>query len=682
MLPIVSRTISQHCSMHLGETVAVKKMKKKFYSWEECITLREIKALKLLSHSNIIKLKEVVRESNDLYFVFEHLDNNLYEEIRYRQERCRSYTEQEVKSIMIQIFEGLSYMHKHGFFHRDIKPENLLCRASGVASSSASVFDARTSLERGIPRDCGLIVKLADFGLAREIRSLPPYTEYVSTRWYRAPELLLHSKTYNSPVDIWACGCIFAELCTFQPLFPGKNETDQLMKICSILGSPTKLAVQEENEWTEGLRLSQKVSFLWPEFNKRSLERIICGKNSHLTFDSIRFLQSMLKFDPQKRPTALQVLNTDYLLRACSPLEEANPVKVLGLGKSFDNLASSVQLETSHFQDQPAAHRTEAMYSTPGEEEHHDYDKSFIGMPEPLPSLNLQWQADQFTTKTNQREEERDNNWSKWRSEEPTVARTFLDRLNAAEDLIIQTETLEGGYAPGNDVNDLLNNIEATYYSASSPSEKLVTKEHTVANVMQYHESETCDLQADVFNQASSDNVQAEELVSSSCNVATGFDQFRPDENKNTVLLKRGASDSLRHAITREEQDAQRSERKLCTRDYTHLQQTEERPFAIRKLRFSSTNRNDPAGESSCHMERSAADRPTDRRVMANSGYFSHFGFQSLCHLPQFPSSKKRSPKRLKKIGAKEEWKEQSSASSRKQRTRKPWPNLFSFGLS
>lgn len=101
-------------------------------------------------------------------------------------------------------------MHKHNYFHRDIKPENLL-----------------------ISND---LVKIADFGLAREIRSQPPYTDYVSTRWYRAPEVLLRSTNYSSPIDLWAIGTIMAELYTFRPLFPGQNENDQLYKICSILG--------------------------------------------------------------------------------------------------------------------------------------------------------------------------------------------------------------------------------------------------------------------------------------------------------------------------------------------------------------------------------------------------------------------------------------------------------------
>ena len=97
-------------------------------------------------------------------------------------------TESQIKNIIYQTASGLSYMHKNGFFHRDLKPENLLI------SSETDV------------------IKIADFGLAREIRSMPPFTDYVSTRWYRAPEIILKSSSYNSPVDIFALGCIMAEL--------------------------------------------------------------------------------------------------------------------------------------------------------------------------------------------------------------------------------------------------------------------------------------------------------------------------------------------------------------------------------------------------------------------------------------------------------------------------------------
>jgi MAK-like kinase len=172
-------------------------MKKKFYSWEECMALREIKSLRKLNHINIVKLKEVIRVNDDLYFVFEYMKQNVYQLMK---DRTSDFPEFQIKTIMYQTLLGLAYMHKHGFFHRDLKPENLLVKGESV--------------------------KIADFGLAREIRSKPPFTDYVSTRWYRAPEILLRSTNYNSPVDIFACGAMMAEYYMLRPLFPGNNETD------------------------------------------------------------------------------------------------------------------------------------------------------------------------------------------------------------------------------------------------------------------------------------------------------------------------------------------------------------------------------------------------------------------------------------------------------------------------
>ena len=155
-----------------------------------------------LNHPNVVKLKEVIRENNRLYFVFEYVKGDLLGLMRDTND---FFSESSVRTIVLQIFQALAYMHRNGFFHRDLKPENILCSSPDM-------------------------VKIADFGLAREIRSSPPYTgesvlsnsvtwkcvvaDYVSTRWYRAPEVLLRSTNYSSPIDVWAVGCIMAELYT------------------------------------------------------------------------------------------------------------------------------------------------------------------------------------------------------------------------------------------------------------------------------------------------------------------------------------------------------------------------------------------------------------------------------------------------------------------------------------
>jgi protein kinase len=109
-----------------NEEVAIKKMKKKFYTWEECMALKEIKSLRKLNHCNIVKLKEVIRVNDDLYFVFEFMEQNVYQLMKDRP--TTGFPENQIKCIIFQTLHGLAYMHKHGFFHRDMKPENMLVK--------------------------------------------------------------------------------------------------------------------------------------------------------------------------------------------------------------------------------------------------------------------------------------------------------------------------------------------------------------------------------------------------------------------------------------------------------------------------------------------------------------------------------------------------------------------------
>ncbi|XP_076714021.1 serine/threonine-protein kinase MAK isoform X6 [Callospermophilus lateralis] len=226
-----------------GELVAIKRMKRKFYSWDECMNLREVKSLKKLNHANVIKLKEVIRENDHLYFIFEYMKENLYQLMK----------------------------------DRDMKPENLLCMGPEL-------------------------VKIADFGLARELRSQPPYTDYVSTRWYRAPEVLLRSSVYSSPIDVWAVGSIMAELYTLRPLFPGTSEIDEIFKICQVLGTPKK------SDWPEGYQLASSMNFRFPQCVPMNLKTLIPNASN----EAIQLMTEMLNWDPKKRPTASQALKHPY----------------------------------------------------------------------------------------------------------------------------------------------------------------------------------------------------------------------------------------------------------------------------------------------------------------------------------------------------------------------------------
>ncbi|XP_022535941.2 serine/threonine-protein kinase MAK isoform X6 [Astyanax mexicanus] len=187
------------------------------------------------------------------------------------------FTENEIRNIMFQVLSGLAFVHKHGFFHRDMKPENLLCMGPEL-------------------------VKIADFGLARETRSRPPYTDYVSTRWYRAPEVLLRSSMYSSPIDMWAVGCIMAELYTLRPLFPGNSEVDEIFKICQVLGTVKK------TDWPEGYQLAAAMNFRFPQCVPTPLKTLIPNASN----EALTLMKDLLQWDPKKRPTAVQALRYPY----------------------------------------------------------------------------------------------------------------------------------------------------------------------------------------------------------------------------------------------------------------------------------------------------------------------------------------------------------------------------------
>ncbi|KAF8109028.1 hypothetical protein N665_0104s0334 [Sinapis alba] len=234
-----------------GEVAAIKKMKKKYYSWKECINLREVKSLSRMNHPNIVKLKEVIRENDILYFVFEYMECNLYQLMK---DHPKLFSESDIRNWCFQVFQGLSYMHQRGYFHRDLKPENLL-----------------------VSKD---VIKIADLGLAREINSSPTYTEHVSTRWYMAPEVLLRSYVYTS------------KIC----------EADEIYKICNVIGSPT------EQTWLEGLNLASVINYQFPQLLGVSLSSLM----PYASAEAVNLVERLCSWDPSNRPTAAEALQHPF----------------------------------------------------------------------------------------------------------------------------------------------------------------------------------------------------------------------------------------------------------------------------------------------------------------------------------------------------------------------------------
>jgi meiosis induction protein kinase IME2/SME1 len=178
----------------------------------------------------------------------ELMEFNLYQLLKARENK--PFDPRTVQVILWQVISALQHIHANGFFHRDIKPENVLISTIPAHhhSSSRSLHTPPSTPPTTSPST--YLVKLADFGLAREIRSRPPYTTYVSTRWYRAPEVLLRAEEYGAPVDIWAVGAMAIEVATLRPMFPGSNEIDQLWKVCEVMGTPEREG--RERDWHSG----------------------------------------------------------------------------------------------------------------------------------------------------------------------------------------------------------------------------------------------------------------------------------------------------------------------------------------------------------------------------------------------------------------------------------------------
>ena len=199
------------------------------------------------------------------------MEMNLYEAIEGRK---KYLPEKKAKYWIYQTLKALEFMHKNGIFHRDIKPENILLLKNKV--------------------------KLADLGSCKGIYSKHPFTEYISTRWYRSPECLLTDGYYNYKMDIWGVGCVFYELLTLEPLFPGDDEIDQVNKINYILGSPSE----------ELFEKFVKNSAHRNEFNFEYQKGIgLYRYLPHVSHDVVDLIEKMLIYDPDLRPTARQCLN-------------------------------------------------------------------------------------------------------------------------------------------------------------------------------------------------------------------------------------------------------------------------------------------------------------------------------------------------------------------------------------
>lgn len=284
IMPIGRGAYGIVCSVMNSETremVAIKKIANAFDNHMDAKrTLREIKLLRHLDHENIIGIRDVIpppipEAFNDVYVATELMDSDLHNIIRSNQ----NLSEEHCQYFLYQILRGLKYIHSANVIHRDLKPSNLLLNAN-----------------------CDL--KICDFGLARPTSENDIMTEYVVTRWYRAPELLLNSTDYTAAIDVWSVGCIFMELMNRKPLFPGRDHMHQMRLIMERIGTPSEA----------------ELGFIRNEDAKRYMRHLphhprqpFATSFPHVRPAAIDLVERMLTFDPYRRVTVEEALAHPYL---------------------------------------------------------------------------------------------------------------------------------------------------------------------------------------------------------------------------------------------------------------------------------------------------------------------------------------------------------------------------------
>lgn len=235
-----------------------------------------------LCYSSLCNIRSE-QPNGTLYLISELFDMNLYE---YVKDRKRHLSEARCKHFLYQMVKGLHHLHTNGLFHRDIKPENILIRTSAARLK----FDP----------DRAAVIQLADLGSVTSSTKTPPHSAYISTRWYRAPESLLTAGYYGPKIDIWALGCVFYELLTLKPLFPGDSELDQLTKIHSVLGVPTERTLRRFRHASHSYEFPRKLA--------TGLHNLVPALSAH----GFNLLEQTLHYAPEGRTTTMKLIEHGY----------------------------------------------------------------------------------------------------------------------------------------------------------------------------------------------------------------------------------------------------------------------------------------------------------------------------------------------------------------------------------
>ncbi|XP_039630966.1 cyclin-dependent kinase 16 isoform X2 [Polypterus senegalus] len=255
--------------------VALKEIRLEHEEGAPCTAIREVSLLKDLKHANIVTLHDIIHTEKSLTLVFEYLDKDLKQ---YLDDCGNCINMHNVKLFLFQLLRGLAYCHRRKVLHRDLKPQNLLINERGE-------------------------LKLADFGLARA-KSIPTktYSNEVVTLWYRPPDILLGSTDYSTQIDMWGVGCIFYEMSTGRPLFPGSTVEEELHFIFKLLGTPT------EETWPGISSNEEFKSYNYPKYRPD----LLCNHAPRLDSDGVDLLSKLLQFEGRKRISAEESMKHPY----------------------------------------------------------------------------------------------------------------------------------------------------------------------------------------------------------------------------------------------------------------------------------------------------------------------------------------------------------------------------------
>ncbi|AMD19357.1 HBR456Cp [Eremothecium sinecaudum] len=289
--------------------VAIKTMMTRLPTLNDYTRVREIKfILQIPAHAHLVQIYELFIDDSlyQLHIVMECMEQNIYQLIKCRKRRVFSLP--TLRSVLSQILSGIRHIHAHNFYHRDIKPENILI-------SPANRYYNKDWISAGHYAD-NYVVKIADYGLARHVTNKSPYTAYVSTRWYRSPEILLRQGSYSRPLDIWAFGCVAVEVATFKPLFPGADEMDQIWKILELLGTPhpcheSKISgyVPHGGAWLQAEHLASRLNLKFPYVEGKDISWVMCNPQLESLCDVVR---ACLVWNPDDRATVEDLCQMPY----------------------------------------------------------------------------------------------------------------------------------------------------------------------------------------------------------------------------------------------------------------------------------------------------------------------------------------------------------------------------------